>query len=294
MMSFFNTILTQPILNLLLWLYDVIPGHDIGIAIIVLTIIVKAFLYPLAKKQIKQQKMLQDLQPKIQALQAKYKDDKETQARELMALYQVEKVNPASSCLPLLIQLPIFIALLHVLQSVLNTQDFSLLYSFVPHPGTIQLTLFNGIPLDKPNIPMAIVAGLVQFWQAKQMIARGGAKQPPDGAKGTGGAKDESMAAMMNKQMMYVMPIMTVVIGFSLPGGLTLYWLVMSILTVAQQWYMLEYKGGAKAEALVVADEQKHAHEIVTSVPAGAVPVAPTESSTIETKTPESPESSQK
>lgn len=271
MMSLFNTILTQPILNLLLWLYDVIPGRDIGIAIIALTIVIKALLYPLAKKQIKQQKMLQDLQPKIEELRKKYKDDKETQARELMSLYKVEKVNPASSCLPLLVQLPIFIALLHVLQSVLGSQDFSLLYSFIPHPGTIQLTLFNGIPLDKPNIPMAIIAGIVQFWQARQMIMRGGAKQPPTDVKGSEGSKDESMAAMMNKQMMYVMPIMTVVIGFSLPGGLTLYWLTMSVLTVMQQWYMLEYKGGAKAEALVVADEQKH--HIVSSVPTDAISV---------------------
>lgn len=261
-MSFFTTILTQPILNLLLWLYDVIPGRDIGIAIIVLTVIIKGLLYPLAKKQIKQQKMLQDIQPKIDAIRKKYQDDKETQARELMSLYQVEKVNPAASCLPLLVQLPIFIALLHVLNTVLKGQDFHLLYPFVENPGTIALTLFGGIPLDKPNVPMAILAGIVQYWQAKQMIARGGAKQPPKEVQGNTGAKDESIAAMMNKQMMYVMPIMTIVIGFSLPGGLTLYWLVMSLLTVAQQWYMLEYHGGAKAEALVVADEQKH-HAVI-------------------------------
>lgn len=261
-MSFFTTILTQPILNLLLWLYDVIPGRDIGIAIIVLTVIIKGLLYPLAKKQIKQQKMLQDIQPKIDEIRKKYQDDKETQARELMSLYQVEKVNPAASCLPLLVQLPIFIALLHVLNTVLKGQDFHLLYPFVENPGTIALTLFGGIPLDKPNIPMAILAGVVQFWQAKQMIARGGAKQPPKEVQGSAGSKDESIAVMMNKQMMYVMPIMTVVIGFSLPGGLTLYWLVMSLLTVAQQWYMLEYHGGAKAEALVVADEKKH-HQII-------------------------------
>lgn len=293
-MSFFNTILTQPILNLLLWLYDVVPGRDIGIAIIILTIIVKLFLYPLAKKQIKQQKAIQDLQPKIKELQQKYKDDKETQARELMALYQAEKVNPAASCLPLLIQLPIFIALLHVLQNVLKSQDFSMLYAFIPQPGTIDLTLFHSIQLEKPNIPMAIIAGIIQFWQAKQMLARGGAKKSPAEVKGAPGAKDEDMAAMMNKQMMYVMPIMTVVIGFSLPGGLTLYWLVMSLLTVIQQWYMLEYKGGAKAEALVVADAQKHA--VVSSVPADAVQANPTETpKTIEAQAPmDSPDSTQK
>lgn len=245
----FTQILTRPILNLLLWLYDVIPGKDIGIAIILLTVIVKLLLYPLAKKQIAQQKALQDIQPRIAEIQKAYKDDREGQARELMALYQKEKVNPAASCLPILIQLPIFIALFHVLRSITGTQDFHLLYSFVAQPGQIVPMLFHIIPLDKPNIPMAIIGGAVQFWQSKQMFARNASKEPPKDVQDKPGAQDEGMAAMMNKQMMYMMPIVTVVIGFSLPGALTLYWLVMSLLTVLQQWYMLEYKrkpvGGA-------------------------------------------------
>jgi YidC/Oxa1 family membrane protein insertase len=243
MLEFFNLILTRPILNLLMWLYDVVPGQDIGIAIIILTVIVKVLLYPMAQKQIKQQKALQELQPKIDEVRKTYKDDKEEQARRLMALYKEEKVNPAASCLPLIIQLPIFLALFHVLRSVLGDADLGgLLYSFVPHPGQIEPTFLGFVDLKHPNYTLAILAGAVQFVQAKQIMARGATKTPPKEVEGTPAAKDESMAAMMNKQMVYMMPVITVVIGFSLPGGLILYWLTMSVLTVVQQWYMLSYK----------------------------------------------------
>lgn len=241
MIEFFNQIFSRPILNTLLWLYDVIPGQDIGIAIIVLTIIIKAVLYPFAKKQIRQQRALQEIQPKIDEVRKQYVNDKEGQAKALLALYQQEKVNPAASCLPLIIQLPVFIALFHVLQSVLNTQDFTGLYSFVPHPGTINPMFLGFVHLDSPNYIIAIIAGAVQFVQTRQMMSRKVGKQPPKEVASSEGAKDESMAAMMNKQMMYIMPIVTIVIGFSLQGALTLYWLTMSILTVIQQWYMLDY-----------------------------------------------------
>jgi YidC/Oxa1 family membrane protein insertase len=252
MIEFFNQILTRPILNLLMWLYDVVPGQDIGVAIIILTIIVKVILYPLAQKQIKQQKALQELQPKIDEVRKKFKDDREAQARELMALYKAEKVNPAASCLPLLVQLPIFIALFHVLRSILGDADLGgMLYSFVPHPGQINPSFLGFVDLKNPNYVMAIIAGAVQYVQAKQIMARGAAKQPPKEVEGKPAARDESMAAMMNKQMVYMMPVITVIIGFSLPGALILYWLTMSVLTVVQQWYMLEYKKerGAVADA---------------------------------------------
>lgn len=241
MADLFNEALTRPILNLLLWLYDVIPGQDIGIAIILLTILVKAVLYPFAVQQIKQQRALQALQPKMDEIRKRLKDDKETQAKEIMALYKSEKVNPAASCLPLLIQLPVFIALYHALQSGLASQGLSQLYPFVPNPGHVDPTLLGFVDLANPNYVLAIVAGLVQYIQTRQIIKPPGAiTPPPPEVNHKKGTEDESMAAMMNKQMMYIMPIMTVVIGFSLPGGLTLYWLTMGALTVLQQWYMIK------------------------------------------------------
>ncbi len=241
MSSIFTTFIYQPILNLLIWLYNVLPGNDMGLAIIALTILVRFVLYPFSAAQIKQQCALQGLQPKIDEVRSRLAGNKEGQAKELMELYKKEKVNPASSCLPLLIQLPIFIGLFSALRDGLASQSLNLLYPFVAHPGMINNTLFGIVNLSKPNIVLAILAGAVQFWQSWQIFRKPSpAAPPPPEVAGSKGAKDESMASIMNKQMMYVMPIVTVFIGFSFPGGLALYWIVMSLLQVAQQAMFLK------------------------------------------------------
>ncbi|MBP9869808.1 membrane protein insertase YidC [Patescibacteria group bacterium] len=249
-MSIFNTIIFQPILNLLIWLYNVIPGNDMGLAIIALTIIVKVVLYPFTAAQIKQQRALQDIQPKVDEIRKRLKDDKDTQAKELMELYKREKVNPASSCLPLLIQLPIFIGLFHALQEGLASRSLNMLYSFVANPGAINQMFLGAVDLSKPNIVLAVIAGGVQFWQSWQIMRKPSpASPPPAEVEGSEGAKDEGMAAIMNKQMMYIMPAVTVLIGISLPGGLSLYWIIMGLLTVAQQALFLRKPLPPKTEA---------------------------------------------
>lgn len=240
MMWLYNEILFRPILNLLIWLYGALPGADLGIAIIVLTIIIKLILYPFTVAQIKQQRALQTMQPKIAEIRKRLKDDKEAQAKELMELYRKDKVNPAASCLPLVIQLPVFIALYQALSVGLKSQALTMLYSFVPNPGTVHAMLFGFMDLTQPNYVLAVLAAAVQFWQTWMMMKPPGATTPPPSeVKEEKGAKDEDMAAMVNKQMMYVMPIMTLIIGIKLPGGLTLYWFVMSLLTVAQQYWLM-------------------------------------------------------
>jgi len=235
-MWLFTTIVYQPILNLLIWLYNVIPGTSIGYAIIALTVLVKLVLYPLTAQQIKQQRALQELQPKMDEIRARLKDDKDAQAKELMELYRKEKVNPAASCLPLLIQLPVFIGLFSALKDGLAAKSLNLLYPFVANPGTLNPIFLGFVDLSKPNYVLAVLAGAIQFVQSWQIMRRPAiTAKPPAEVKDAKGAQDESMAAMMNKQMMYMMPIVTVLIGISLPGGLTLYWLVMSVLTVGQQ-----------------------------------------------------------
>ncbi len=240
-MSIFTTILVQPIVNLLVWLYDVLPGTNLALAIVLLTVIVKLVLYPFTMAQIKQQRAMQELQPKIDEIRKRLKDNKEEQAKELMELYKKEKVHPASSCLPLLIQLPIFIGLYRALIDGLNGAGLNLLYSFVPNPGTIETMTIAGIDLATPSIILAILAGGVQFIQSRQILKKpSSATPPPVEVEGKKGAKDEGMAAAMNKQMSIIMPVVTVFIGISLPAGLTLYWFVMSLLTVIQQAVFLK------------------------------------------------------
>lgn len=250
MIALFNILVFQPILNLLIWLYNVLPGSDIGLAIIALTILVKLLLYPFSKAQITQQRALQEVQPKIEEIRLRLKDNREAQAKELMELYKREKVHPASSCLPLLIQLPIFIGLFHALREGLASRSLNLLYPFVANPGTINHMMFGVIDLSQPNYALAVLAGAVQFLQSWQMFKRPGATSaPPPEVRGSEGAKDENMATMMNKQMMYILPVVTVVIGISLPGGLALYWIVMSLLTVAQQWFQLRVPVAPRPQA---------------------------------------------
>lgn len=235
MSAIFHVIFYQPILNLLVFLYNIIPGHDIGLAIIVMTVIIKLALLPLSKQAIRSQKSLQNLQPKIDELKKKYANNKEEQGRAMMQLYKQEKVNPFSSCLPLLIQLPFFWAVFRVFSDGLSGKSLDLVYSFISRPEFINPVSLGLVNLSKPNVVLAVLAGAAQFWQAKMMII----KRPE--VRGNG-AKDEDMMAIMNKQMLYFMPILTVVIGVTFPGGLALYWLVTTLLTALQQLYLFKQK----------------------------------------------------
>lgn len=231
MITLYNNIFLEPTFNALIVFYNLVG--DVGIAIVVLTIIVRLIIFPVTLKSLKSQKALQELQPKLSALKEKYKGDKQGLAKATMELYKSEKVNPAASCLPLLIQLPIFIALYQAMRIGLQNGGVELLYSFVAHPETVNPVAFGFLDLAKASIPIAVLAGASQFWQAK-MLSR---KKPE---LKTAGSKDESMMAAMNKQMLYVMPVMTVVIGASLPGGVILYWLVTNLLTIVQQYVFLK------------------------------------------------------
>jgi YidC/Oxa1 family membrane protein insertase len=225
----FNTILYQPLFNFLVILYNIIPGHDIGLVIIILTIIVRIILYPFAAQSIKAQKALTDLQPKIDEIKEKYKDQKDKMLQEMTRLYSENKINPFSSCLPLLIQLPLLIAVYQVFKSGLGSKSLEMLYSFVTNPGHLNSISFGFLDLSKPNLVLAILTGLAQYWQTKMLPT----KTPP---KNISGSKDESMVAMMNKQMLYFMPLFTVFVGVTLPSGLLLYWFISTIFTIVQQY----------------------------------------------------------
>ncbi len=233
--SAFNTILYQPLFNVLVLIYQYLPGHDFGVAVIVLTIIIRIIFSPLMIKSIKSQKVLSELQPKIQEIQQKYKDDKEKQAKEMMALYQKEKFNPFGGCLPLLVQLPILIALYRVFWKGLQPGAMSLLYSFVPNPGAINPTFLGFLNLGEANIFLAIIAGITQFFQTKMLSP----KKPKIGQK-----KDQmgQFSNLMQKQMLYFFPIFTVVILSRLPSAIGLYWIVTALFSILQQYLIFKPK----------------------------------------------------
>lgn len=235
MIQLFTTIFYQPLLNLLVFFYNIIPGHDLGLAIIAITVLIKVVLHPFSLKSLKSQKALQEIQPKINELKRIYKDDKSKLASELMNLYRQEKINPLSSCLPLLIQLPFLLAIYQVFRVGVTDKNLSLIYSFVYNPGQLNSLAFGFLNLSQTSWFLAVLAGLAQFFQAKMLVAKKPAVQSQ-------ASKDEAITAMMNKQMTFFMPIITVVIGLSLPSGLTLYWLVVTLVTLLQQWFAFRHK----------------------------------------------------
>ena len=230
MSQIFNSFIYQPIYNALIFLYNVVPGHDLGVAIILLTIIIRLLLYPISKKQIESQKKLQDLQPEIKKLQDKYKNDKEKQGRALMEFYKEKKVNPASGCLPLVVQIVFFIALYRAFIAGINfNSGCSGLYDFVACPASINVNFFGMLNLAKPNVVLAIIAAAGQFVQTKMMMT-----------KNTAPVKKDDFSSIMNKQMLYLGPLLTLFIGMKFPAGLGLYWVVNTLFAIVQQYLTMK------------------------------------------------------
>lgn len=226
--SAFNTILYRPLFNILILLYEYLPGGDFGIAVIVLTILIRLLLYPLMLQSIRSQKAVSELQPKIQEIQEKFKNNKQKQGEELMNLYRKEKINPLSSFLPLLIQLPLLIALYQVFWRGLRSEEINSLYSFVPHPGVINPTFLGLIDLSQSYIFLAVLAGVTQFFQTKIMS--------PKIKKTTKKDQTSQFSEIIQKQTLYFFPVFTVIILLRLPAAIAFYWIITSLFSIGQQY----------------------------------------------------------
>lgn len=237
LIDFFNLILYRPLFNVLILLYQYLPGQDFGIAIIVLTILIKILFYPLGIKSIKSQKILQDLQPKIQEIQKKYKDDKQKQSLAIMELYQKEKINPFSGCLPLLVQFPILIALFLVFKTFengLEPAELEVLYRFVSYPKTLDTMFLGMMDLVKPSIILAALAGIFQFLQTKMISFKAPQIKIED--------KIDQFSKIFQKQTLYFFPVLTFFILFKLPSAIGLYWLVSTVFSIFQQYLVFRRK----------------------------------------------------
>lgn len=242
MIVIFHELIYQPLYNILIFSYNII-GHDFGLAIIATTIFLKALLIPLSKKQIQSQKRLQDLQPKIKELQKKHKDNKEEQTKALMEFYKKNKTNPFSGCLPLIIQLIFLIAIYRILLNI-SSADLNIetgnLYSFVFNPGKINHLFLGIIDMAKPSPVLAVLAAASQYWQTKLMMAKNKNKEKNNATKKETEGSKSDFAQIMNKQMMYLGPLLTLFIGIKFAAGLALYWLVSTLFMVFQQLYIFK------------------------------------------------------
>jgi YidC/Oxa1 family membrane protein insertase len=214
----------RPILNVLIYFYNTIAFHNFGLAVILVTILLRLVLYPLFHKSVKQQMAMQRIQPKIKKLQELHKDDKEKQAQAMMDLYKEHGVNPFSSIFLLIIQLPIMIGLYWVVRSGLAPGNLTGLYSFVTAPGTINPIFLRFINLAQPSIVLILLAAIAQFFQARLAIYRDPTNTSP-----------LSAAEKLARQMSFIGPLVTIFVFYALPAAVGLYWLVTSLFSILQQ-----------------------------------------------------------
>ena len=238
MKALLTSIFYQPLYNLLFWFVLILPGESLGLGIIALTILVRLILLPLSAQGVRAQRELQVLQPEIDKLRAEYKEQPDELNKQIMSLYQEHKVNPLGSCLPLLIQLPVLIILYRVFISGIQADHHELLYRFVPAPEHLS-TIFLGIDLHHPSIPLAIVSGLLQFVQTWQLMRRQPAVKPTSATALDTAKKPAGDPTQQTSQIMaYLTPLLTVYIGTRFPAGLAIYWIVTTLFSIAQQWWL--------------------------------------------------------
>jgi len=236
--------ITEPLIQFLYWLYSL--TGNLGLSIILLTLIIRGVLLPLTLPALKSQKKVRELQPQLDALKKKHKNDKTALSQAQMALYKDNNVNPLAGCLPYLVQFGVLIALYQMLRQVLGTGASEI----------IQNITFLGIDLtsrDTTYILPVLAAGLQLLLSL--MIVPGGDTRNivPDNSSSPAtkdlNKKEESMQDMamsMQRQMMFVMPIMTGVFAASFPAGLSLYWVITTAFSVVQQWFTTGPGGLAK------------------------------------------------
>jgi YidC/Oxa1 family membrane protein insertase len=258
-MSIWHVLLYQPLLNLLVLFYKLL-GQNLGVAIIAMTIFIRLLLLPLTLPSLKASKKIKELSPELEKLKKKHKDNKQALAQAQLKLYQKHGVNPAAGCMPQIIQIIILIALFQAFRQLLVSNgdvinklnevlypplqlikegkiNSSFFYLDLTKPDLIvvpELTLFSFKINKLPGI-FLISAAVVQFISSKLMMGTASAAQVK--AKETKG-KEDDMATAMQKQMLFLMPIMTLFIGISFPSGLVLYWLTFSAFLLVQQLIM--------------------------------------------------------
>lgn len=231
--NIWNAILYKPLVNILAFLVAIIPGGDVGVAVVALTILVKLAIFPLSQRSIESQAKMNLLTPELNKIK-KSGASKEEQAKATFELYKKNKTNPFSGCLLLLIQLPIIFALYYVFLKGINF-DGNLLYSFIKSPEHINMNFLGLIDISQKSLLLAILAGISQFFQAYLMP-----KPLPSSDKS--GSFQDSFAKSMQLQMKYVFPIIVVFIAYSISGAVALYWVTSNIFAIGQQIYVNKKK----------------------------------------------------
>lgn len=228
--NIWNTVLYHPLINALAFLVSIVPGGDVGLAVVILTILVKIVLFPLSQKSIQSQAQMNLLSPELNKIKASGVS-KEEQARLTFDLYKKHKTNPFSGCLLLLVQIPIIFALYYVFYKGINF-DPNILYSFIHVPQNVNMLFLGILDISGKSILLAILAGVSQYLQAHFM------PQPVVNTSAATLSFAESFSKSMSLQMKYIFPFVIAFIAYSISGAVALYWITSNLFAVAQQIYV--------------------------------------------------------
>jgi YidC/Oxa1 family membrane protein insertase len=231
MSALYHSIIFNPLYNGLIGIFALLPWVDAGIAVVLLTIIVRLILYPLSRKAVLTQVRMQEIAPELAVIKEKYKDNSEEQAKKTLALYKEKEVNPFSGVFVLLIQLPIIFALYRIfLHAGFPNIDPTLLYSFVHAPAHINTTFLGLINITEKSVVLAILAAISAFFQIKLATSR-----QVVAPKGDKPSFSDDLARSMQTQMKYFFPIIVFFISYKISGVVALYWLTTNLFTIGQE-----------------------------------------------------------
>lgn len=216
----FHTLFYEPVYNLIVIVLNTVPLHDIGAAIVVVTLIVKGLLLPLNLSALRTQYMMKKIEPEMKKIKELQKKDPQAASKKMVALYREEKINPFSSLFAMILQIPIFFALYFVFSKGLFNDPNSL-YSFLHFPETLHTHAFGLFDVTQKNIFIAVLAGVSSFFLARRQT-EGMGTPTIEGEE----SFQEHFAKSMKLQMLYVLPVIITFSGAFLPSALALYWFV--------------------------------------------------------------------
>lgn len=236
-----HTFFFDPIYNSLVFFIDVVPGGDVGFAIICTVILVKTVILPISLKAARTQLAMREIEPKLTEIKEKYKNEREIQAVKTMELFREANVNPFLSILLLFIQIPIVIALYFAVYKgggvALPEINTILLYSFIPTPETVNMIFLGFMDITMKSLPLAVLAGATQFIHTHLSLP----PQKPRDPNAEPNFKDD-FARSMHIQMKYVMPILITVVAYTISAAIALYFTISNLMAIAQE-YIVRHQG---------------------------------------------------
>jgi len=231
--TIFHAVVYNPLYNGLISLVSILPTHDVGIAVVLLTIVVRFILFPLSKRAVAAQLAMKKITPEIEELKVKFKDDREAQSKAIFKLYKDRGIHPFAGFALVLLQFPILIGLYWVFaKGGLPMVDVTRLYAFVHAPSIVNMEFLGLLDMRSHSVLLAVTASVTQFTYTRLSMGAAGTKDPSPVESSLSG----DMAKSFDLQARYVLPAMIGVISFSVSAAAPLYWTTSNLFMIAQEY----------------------------------------------------------